>query len=478
MGALHVSLRFLILGAGPTGLGAAWRLKQLGIDSFHVVDAAPEVGGLSRSFLDAQGFTWDIGGHVQFSHYAAFDELMVAALGADGWYHHQREAWARLLGRWVPYPVQNNLRHLPREALAKCVQGLVRLHTRGAASTPRTFAQFIDATFGEGLAELFMRPYNFKVWAYPPEELAWNWVGERVAVTDLERVLNNVLLERDDVSWGPNNTFQFPKRGGTGSIWKAVGELIGREHFSLGAEVLGVDVERRVARLQSGERPWDVLISTAPLDRLARLVSPEVPGLVELTSRLKHSSTNVVGLGLAGQPPPELATKCWMYFSEPSTPFYRATVFSNYSPAHVPDPTRFWSLMTETSESPKKPVDVARLVEQTIDGCLAEGLLRSREEVVSTWSWRAEYGYPTPSVDRDEVLGQALPLLEARNIFSRGRFGAWKYEVSNQDHSLMQGVEVVNRIVLGVPETTVPFPAVANANWAKRTKPLTAPRQG
>jgi hypothetical protein len=55
------------------------------------------------------------------------------------------------------------------------------------------------------------------VWAYPVERLWAGWVGERVAVVDLARVAENILLERDDVSWGPNNTFQFPKHGGTGA---------------------------------------------------------------------------------------------------------------------------------------------------------------------------------------------------------------------------------------------------------------------
>jgi hypothetical protein len=31
----------------------------------------------------------------------------------------------------------------------------------------------------------------------------------------------------------------------------------------------------------------------------------------------------------------------------------------------------------------------------------------------------------------------------------------WKYEVSNTDHSLMQGVELVNRLILGEAETTI-----------------------
>ena len=48
-----------------------------------------------------------------------------------------------------------------------------------------------------------------------------------------------------------------------------------------------------------------------------------------------------------------------------------------------------------------------------------------------------------------------IPYLEQHDIYSRGRFGMWKYEVANTDHTLMQGVELVNRLLLGEPETTI-----------------------
>src|SRR5688572_5962823 len=102
--------RYVIIGAGPTGLGAAYRLKELGQSDFLVLERDKHVGGLAASFVDDKGFTWDIGGHVQFSHYKYFDDLMVKALGADGWFHHQRESWAWMRDRFVPYPVQNNIR--------------------------------------------------------------------------------------------------------------------------------------------------------------------------------------------------------------------------------------------------------------------------------------------------------------------------------------------------------------------------------
>ena len=74
-------------------------------------------------------------------------------------------------------------------------------------------------------------------------------------------------------------------------------------------------------------------------------------------------------------------------------------------------------------------------------------------------------GRPSRTILRSRPLH---PELEKHDIYSRGRFGGWKYEVSNQDHSLMQGVELVDRLVMGVPEVTYPFPGTANnMNYAK-----------
>ncbi len=50
---------------------------------------------------------------------------------------------------------------------------------------------------------------------------------------------------------------------------------------------------------------------------------------------------------------------------------------------------------------------------------------------------------------RDAVLVEALPFLRQHNIWSRGRFGSYKYEVGNQDHSLMLGVECADNVLFG-----------------------------
>lgn len=453
---------FLILGAGPTGLGAARRLQELGENDWQIVEAASEPGGLAMSFSDEKGFTWDIGGHVQFSHYEYFDRAMVEFLGEDGWLHHQRESWVWMRDRFIPYPFQNNIRRLPPEDLNKCLQGLLDI-TKTPRPKPHTFREWIDATFGPGLAEVFMLPYNFKVWAFPPELMNAVWVGERVAVTDLSRVLANLAMGRDDLSWGPNNTFQFPKHGGTGAIWKACAKRLPRARIRLNSRVTGIDLAEKVVVTADGERfGYERLISTIPLAELIRLSSQSQ--LQPLADRgLLSSTSHIFGLGLKGKPRDELATKCWMYFPEDNCPFYRVTVFSNYSPNNVPDITKHWSLMAEVSESPHKRVNAGHLLEEVIQGALNTRLIEKREDIVSTWSFRARYGYPTPGLHRDEVLSELIPFFEDRDVYSRGRFGLWKYEVSNQDHSFMQGVEVVERLVNGKPEITAVDSHYANS---------------
>lgn len=457
-----IATDFVILGAGPTGLGAARHLHKLGCHDWKLFDATPEPGGLAASFVDEGGFTWDIGGHVQFSHYEYFDRAMIEFLGEDGWLHHQRESWIWIRDRFVPYPFQNNIRRLPPEDLNKCLQGLVEI-TRQPRLRPSNFGEWIDATFGSGLAEVFMRPYNFKVWAFPPEMMNAVWVGERVAVTDLGRVLSNLVLARDDLSWGPNNTFQFPKFGGTGAIWRACANGLPPEKLRLSTRISQVDLSKREVTTADGQvYQYEKLISTIPLRELIRISGQEQ--FEPWAKRgLLYSTSNIFGLGLRGKPREELATKCWMYFPEDNCPFYRVTLFSNYSPHNVPDIRQHWSIMAEVSESPHKPVSRSSLLEEVIQGALNTRLIERREDIISTWCYRARYGYPTPGLYRDQALAEIIPFFEKHDVFSRGRFGLWKYEVSNQDHSFMQGVEVVEHLVNGRAEITAFDPNHTNS---------------
>ena len=461
---------FVIIGAGPTGIGAALRLLELGENDFLLIEASSESGGLASSVQDENGFTWDLGGHVQFSHYEVFDEYMNRALEKDGWLNHVRESWVWMRDRFIPYPFQYNLHKLPKEEKWACVQGLLKASLNGKWQ-PKNFKEWILHTFGEGVAEAFLFPYNFKVWAYPLEMMGQQWMGERVAVPEIEKVLAGICLEQDHVSWGPNHTFRFPKYGGTGAVWRSLAKRLPEEKLKLGEKVASVNTNKRIVQLENGEKyEYEYLISSIPLDNLTKMISDRAD-LAKEASKLLYSSVHIFGIGLEGETPEHLCTKCWMYFPESNSPFYRVTVFSNYSPFNTPRPGETWSLMAEVSQSSHKSVNDKTIFNEVIDGLLATKLIRPKDQIISKWHRLLHHGYPTPSVDRDKILDYVLPELEKRNIFSRGRFGAWKYEVSNQDHSFMQGWECVDRILSGngkEREQTLKQPSVTNSKYNKR----------
>jgi UDP-galactopyranose mutase len=441
--------RIVIIGAGPTGLGAGYRLREIGYRNFLILEARDKVGGLASSEKSANGFTYDIGGHVLFSHYDYFDRLFDKLLG-DEYQELLRESWVWMCDRFLPYPFQNNIRYLPREVVLECLIGLIEAqkHPFDLARFAN-FEEFIQGVFGAGIAKHFMMPYNFKVWAHPPKMMNKEWIGERVSVVDTKRVLGNVILDRDDAGWGPNATFKYPRYGGTGGLFERMEPYVG-ENLRLEAKTVAVDADNHEVVLEDGTRErYDYLLSTMPMDLLVGSMNGGVPETVrDQASKLRHSGSYIVGVGIR-QPAP--SGKCWMYYPESNCPFYRLTYLSNYSPEVVPDASTHYSLLAEISRSEFKPVNKCTVIDETIQGMVNTRMITDsdRDDIVDTHIIDRDYTYPIPSLERDKALATIHPWLESRDIFSRGRFGAWRYEVGNMDHSVAQGVEWVNRIVCG-----------------------------
>src|SRR5215471_12712878 len=141
--------RIVIVGAGPVGLGASYRLLELGYRDFVIYERNSYVGGLAASFRDSAGFTYDVGGHVMFSHYKYFDDLVDRMLG-DEYSTLMRESWIWMNERWIPYPLQNNIHRLPPDALLDCLHGLVDVHDRPPVGAVN-FAEWVDGVFGAGI---------------------------------------------------------------------------------------------------------------------------------------------------------------------------------------------------------------------------------------------------------------------------------------------------------------------------------------
>ena len=279
---------------------------------------------------------YDVGGHVIFSHYKYFDDCINEALPSDDdWYTHQRISYVRLGGQWVPYPFQNNISMLPKEQQVKCIDGMIdaAMECRVANTKPKDFDEWIVRMMGTGIADIFMRPYNYKVWAVPTTKVSLPvdhtdmesdanakslqmqcaWLGERVAAPNLKAVTGNVILNKTAGNWGPNATFRFPAHGGTGGIWLAVANTIPKENTRYGekGKVAKVNAGNKTVQMADGTTiGYQRLVSTMAVDSLVESIGDRE--LIGHSKDLFYSTTHVVGVGIRGTRPERIGDKCWV----------------------------------------------------------------------------------------------------------------------------------------------------------------------
>lgn len=424
---MDLSLRILILGAGPTGLGAAYRLQELGSTNFLVLESRDIPGGLASS-VHENGYTWDMGGHVTFSHYEYYDnvtrKIPCNMIPRESYIWHEN--------KYVPYPIQQSISELKN---AKEIQESYR--NRTPIKSPQNFQEYLTSNFGQELCNEFMIPYNQKVWQTSVTDMSHTWVGERVAAPNFDS------KGTSDRKWGPNSTFRYPKEGGNGKLWTSIASELASDKLLYNTTVTSINTKEKILTTQKGEYKYDVLITTIPLDVLNDLlVGQPIPS----SKDLKKTRLRITGIGFDSKLPLELENKSWIYYSK-NEPAYRVTVLSSYSQNMCP--VGKWSLLCESNAN--------ITLEQVTEFFSGFG------KISATWTTILEHGYPVPTVNRDTILEGIHSILEPLNIYSRGRFGGWKYEVSNQDHSFLQGVEVVDRILLDVPEVTYPNPWIVNS---------------
>ena len=113
------NVKCVIIGAGPTGLSAAYHVKE----DYLLVDRNAHVGGWCRSVQD-KGFTFDYAGHIMFSNDAYVQQLYKILL-SDNLHWQNREAWVYSKGVHTRYPFQGALYGLPPKVITECIVGAI-----------------------------------------------------------------------------------------------------------------------------------------------------------------------------------------------------------------------------------------------------------------------------------------------------------------------------------------------------------------
>jgi protoporphyrinogen oxidase len=426
--------RIVVIGAGLTGLSAAYHLRERGVD-VPVLERCDSVGGACGT-LERDGFHFDLTGHLL--HLAREDSgALLDALGVRrALRRHSRRAAIALAGKVTPYPLQIQTHRLPPEVRRDCLLGFVEAQLAGPpADDPGNFAEWVLARFGAGFAKYFFFPYNRKLYCTDPADLTTEWVGRYVPRPALADVIDGALgLYRKQV--GYNATFLYPQRGGISVLAEALAARVA--DVRLGAEVLRLSLTDRELELASGERiAWDSLVATAPLSHLAAMTADLPPVARDAAPVLRAVAVINLNLGVRGPAP---RREHWLYVPEERYPFYRVGIPSNHGDVAPPG---HHTLSVETSVPAGAPTP-GDLVERCLAGLEQLGLLRRREDIVTRVVARIDPAYVVFNRARPAAVAALRDAFRRAGVILSGRWAEWKY--STMEDALWDGASVARRI--------------------------------
>jgi len=393
----------LIIGAGVSGLAYA---DWLGTDDYLICEALGEIGGYCRTIKKA-GFVWDFSGH--FFHFKdpeierylcdRMKDQEVATVVKDSRVFHK--------GDLIDFPFQKNIHQLPTEEFAQC---LVDLFGR-SEEPPTNFKEMLYAKFGKSIAELFLIPYNEKLYATDLSNLDVDAMGRFFPYADIPDIIRN-FRKADNSSY--NATFTYPE-GGAIQYINALAAGVDSTKIRLNERVLEIDAEAKVARTSKGEIAYERLVSSAPFISLLKMANQEYDD-----SFYSYNQVLVFNLGFDRK---GLEGVHWIYFADRELVFYRVGFYDNIFK------TDRMSLYVEIGYPADAQIDeaeIARVKARVLEDLRKCEIVKDHELVAD------HHTVMNPAyvhITRDSLVdvAQRRTELSAKGIHSIGRYGAWTY---------------------------------------------------
>jgi len=418
----EVEMRITILGAGLSGISLAYFLQEFdGIDYIDILEKEESIGGLCRS-IKKDGYVYDIGPHILFSKDKEMLELMLSVLGEKNDLRRSNQIIYK--GSYVQYPFENDLSKLPEDDKKYCVTAFENNPYR--TYQPENMLQFFLKTFGEGITNMYLRPYNEKIWKYDPSFMDTQMV-ERIPQPTDEEIRRSASGETVD-GYVHQLYFHFPSNGGIESVVRGFEKSLGGKcHVRLNHPIEGIRIlEHNKYLVSSGGEDFsaDLVISTIPVQELLKAYIEASDEVKERVEDLKYNSILIAFV----KTQEDLTGDNFAFMNpEKNVIFHRISKMDFLGDAYKSDGATYMVEITYRSGDYTDKLSDDEIKKRITKGMTYLGFAEKSGDVSFINITRHEYAYVIYDLHHKENMKMIRRYFKEKGILLNGRFGNFEY---------------------------------------------------
>lgn len=435
-------MKYTILGGGLSALSLAYFLQENEkIREIEILEKEEVAGGICRTYVK-DGIEYDVGPHIIFSKDKEVLDLMNGLLGENNEKHRRSN---RILHkkRFVQYPFENDLSKLPQEDIDYCVNGF--LHNPFENYEATNMLQFFLKTFGEGITNTYLRPYNEKIWKFDPAFMDTQMV-ERIPKPPKEDIIRSAKGETID-GYLHQLYFTYPKKGGTEALIKAfINKLGSKVKIHTNAEVKKVEKTSKGFRVTTaaGEFEADKIVSTMPANVFSRIyVDANKPQeVLDTADNLRYNS---IAICIVNVKKDYAGDNYAFMVADKNVKFHRISKLDfmgeNY---HIDGTATYMAEITYRKNDLNDLATDDELTNKVIEGLETIGFINSKEDVNFTDLKRFEYAYVIYDLNHRKNMDLIKNYFANQGVYLNGRFGSFEY--LNMDAIIRQSKTLAEKI--------------------------------
>lgn len=435
-------MNYAILGGGLSAISLAHYLQEnKNIDEIHVLEKDDVLGGICRTYIK-EGIEYDVGPHIIFSKDKEILDLMNNLLSENNEKHRRSN---RILHkkRFVQYPFENDLSKLPKEDIDYCVNGF--LHNPYENYDAKNMLQFFLKTFGEGITNIYLRPYNEKIWKFDPSFMDTQMV-ERIPKPPKEDILKSANGETID-GYLHQLYFTYPKKGGTEALIKAfISKLSDKVKIHANNKILNVKKQGNKFLITTSKKEYicDKIVSTIPANEFCHIYEDKnkPQEILNIADNLKYNSIAICIVNVSK----DYAGDNYAFMiADKNVKFHRISKLDFMGEHyHINGTATYMAEITYRKNDLNDRATDAELTQKVIEGLKTIGFIDSEKDVNFTDLKRFEYAYVIYDLKHRENMDKIKKYFTTQDIYLNGRFGSFEY--LNMDAIIRQSKNLAEKI--------------------------------